>query len=63
MAGIIQYDPGILIRGIMVKLVLKSLVMIVLPPAIAQYLFNQFKSLFNIRAITGYIRIDPSTLS
>jgi glycosyltransferase involved in cell wall biosynthesis len=58
----IRYDPELLRKKVIVKLLYKIVIFAILPPQQAQFLLNKFKNLSNINILRTYIRIDPSEL-
>jgi glycosyltransferase involved in cell wall biosynthesis len=58
----LKHDPGLLQKRVMIKILLKTIATIILPPAQAEFLFSKFKNLFNLNALFGYIYTDPAQL-
>jgi glycosyltransferase involved in cell wall biosynthesis len=58
----IRYDPVLLRKKVIVKLLSKIVIFSILPSQQAQSLLNKFQSLSNINALLYYIRVNPSEL-
>nr|WP_290223445.1 glycosyltransferase [Trichocoleus desertorum] len=56
----LRNDPALLRARVLVKLVLRTAVVISLPPPLAQVLLLKAENLLDVRALYGYLRIESS---
>ncbi|MBD1863682.1 MULTISPECIES: glycosyltransferase [Trichocoleus] len=59
----IQNDPALLRAKVLVKLIFRTTAVIFLPPELAQALLLKAGKFLDVRALYGYLRIDPSASS
>ncbi|MBW4488221.1 MAG: glycosyltransferase [Trichocoleus desertorum ATA4-8-CV12] len=58
----IKYDPALMRRRIVLKIVLNILIITALPSKYAKFILSEVKGLANSRALLGYVRVDPEGL-
>jgi glycosyltransferase involved in cell wall biosynthesis len=58
----IRYDPVLLRKKVIMRLLYKIVIFSIFPSRQAQYLLNKFPSLSSINALLYYIRVNPSEL-
>lgn len=56
----IYHDPTLLRARVLVKLVLRTTIVILLPPEVAQSLLRKAGKFLDVRALYGYLQIEPS---
>jgi hypothetical protein len=54
----IKYDPSLLQKAVVVKVLFKILSTLLMPPKISQFLFGRFPKLDNLNALFLYCRLD-----
>lgn len=55
----VRYDPSLLGRGVIFKVLFKIAVMVLFPPGQAQALLTRFKQLSNTGTLYAYLRLNP----
>jgi len=59
----IQNDPALLRARVLVKLVIRTTTIILFPPVLAQILLKKAGRLLDVKALYGYLRLEPSVSS
>ena len=60
--NLIRYDPAVLRKKVIVKLLYKILIFAIFPPQQAESLLNKYKSRADINILLSYIKVNPSEL-